>query len=126
LSSLNNRGETTGFYGDSVGTHAFLQDAPEQVISFDFPSVPLETVPGQINDFGIVSGRYAGLQGHGFLFDGKHLVSVDYPNARTGNAFAINDRGQFGGNYRNFLGDTRRAYIATPKTPGANPFAGLD
>jgi hypothetical protein len=102
--------------------HGFLRKPDGSFEVFDFPVVPLDTAVGQINDLGLVAGRYAGLRGYGFITDGDPIFTVDFPNAVTGNAFAINNRGQFGGNYREFLGGPRRAYIATPKV-GENPFA---
>ena len=96
--SLNNHGQTAGLFRDPAGNvKGFIRNADGSFRNIQFPMADAFTYLEQINDLGIAAGEYNITFGHGFLTDGTHFLSLDYPDSVASDVRAINNRGQVGG-----------------------------
>jgi hypothetical protein len=92
----------------------FIRNADSSFRNIQFPMADAFTYLEQINDEGIAAGEYNITFGHGFLTDGTHFLSLDYPDSDASAVRAINDRGQVGGLFLT-PDDRFHAYIAQPE-----------
>jgi hypothetical protein len=97
---FNDRGEIAGnaFYPDG-SVHGFLGNNSSYQI-FDYPSAGLLiTVPGKINNAGILVGEYdatsdlSDVDVHAFLKEGDEVINLDLPATEGTSAVSINNRG---------------------------------
>jgi uncharacterized membrane protein len=106
--SINDRGETAGFYVDRRDrAHGFLRDRKGRFRTIDAPGASevnnslLVNLPGTqvggISDLGQVTGFYTGASGtaRGFLMDRRgEFTTIEVPGASETLAGGINDHGQ--------------------------------
>jgi len=113
--SINNHGQTAGLFRDPAGNiKGFIRDADGSFRNIQFPMADAFTYLEQINDEGIAAGEYNITFAQGFLTDGTHFLSLDYPDSVASDVRAINNRGQVGGLF--LTPDGRfHAYIAHPE-----------
>jgi uncharacterized membrane protein len=112
---FNEKGQIAGnaVYADG-SVHGFLGKARQYEI-FDYPAANLLiTLPGKINDAGIVVGEYdvaplAGTGIHAFLKDGSQVSNIDLPGTDGTGAISINNRGVIVGYY--LLGGVKHGFI---------------
>ena len=101
VTGLNNRGQVSGTYSDSSGSHGFLRNVDGTLISFDAPGGTLST--GDINDAGTIVGRSG--NNNAFLRnpDGTFVVIQPPSGEMSIWGEGINNSGQivgsYGGNY---------------------------
>jgi hypothetical protein len=92
--AINDVGEIAAAAIDTNGNwHCFVGTAKRHRI-FDYPTPNLawSQIMG-LNNHGIAVGSYAqiGLDGHGFVYDGRKFPSFDLPGAKWTNATSINN-----------------------------------
>ena len=87
----------------------------EELISFDYPAPNTVTIPGKLNDAGILVGEYHvapevfGIQVHAFLKDGSQLTDLDLPGTDGTAPWSINNAGVIVGYY--LFGGQRRGFV---------------
>ena len=106
--SINQGGDITGYYTNSVGEFGFVRLASGKLIEFNAP-VFVDTFPMSINRSGQIAG-YGGYypSGIGGLLrnrDGK-FIAVNVPGASDTLPYAINDNGEIIGSYDKSSGAT--------------------
>jgi uncharacterized membrane protein len=137
--AINNAGTVVGAYSD-YAQHGFVYEVSGKFTTFDPPGSIL-TMPGGINDLGVVSGSYydAAYIAHGFRrnWNGT-FATFDVPGSTAGGVYAgvtpvtINLEGQIAGSYSdasngNVLGFIRNTdgsfakFEATPNAPCCVP-----
>jgi hypothetical protein len=99
LSKLNNSGALLGVYdtGNLLSGIPFLVRDGQVTFPGEAPgSAPMQTYAIGLNDFDVVSGTFVDLSGnnHGFLLNGTHYTTVDYPGSSNTAIWTVNDRGQ--------------------------------
>jgi hypothetical protein len=97
---INNRGQITGFFQDSLGAiHGYVADGADFHI-VDFPDASI-TFPGGLSNSGKIAGAYtdAAGKGHGFTLEDGVFTSIDFPGAVFTSIIDINERGDLAGLY---------------------------
>ncbi len=115
--SINDRGEIAGLFRDLGGNvKGFLRNPTDGSFrTIQFPFADGFSYVDQINDLGVMAGEYSiSSVGQGFLTDGTHFLSVDFPNSYASGLRAINSRGEVGGLQIAVPGGPAQAYIASP------------
>lgn len=118
--SINDLDQICGLFMDAGGsTLGFVRNPlMGSFRTIQFPTADTFSYVSQINDVGILAGEYIVRfeQGfppeQGFLTDGTHAFSFDYPNSQSSGLKAVNDLGEVGGFFTDQSGRTQ-AYIAT-------------
>ena len=111
--SINNRSQIAGLFRDPAGNiKGFIREPSDGSFrNIQFPMADTFSYLEQISDQGIAAGEYNVTFGHGFLTDGTHFLSFDYPDSVASGLRAVNSRGEVGGFFSTQDG-TIRAYIA--------------
>lgn len=114
--SINNRGEIAGLFRDSVGNiKGFVRNpADGSFRTVQFPTADAFSFLQQINDWGVAAGIYSIRFEQGFLTDGTHFLSFDYPDSVASGLGAVNNQGEVGGFFITPDGNVH-AYIAQPE-----------
>ena len=100
---VNNLNQIVGVYStDPISGiyHGYFLDSDSTLTSYDFPGA-LSTVPGAINDAGIIVGYYYdGHMSHAFLIQlPSTFISYDVPGAQATQFTGINNNGKICGIY---------------------------
>jgi YVTN family beta-propeller protein len=117
--SINALGQIAGLFQDAAGNaKGFLRNPANGTFrTVQFPFADAYSFVEQINDNAVMAGEYhiSGVE-QGFLTDGTHAFSVDFPNSVASGLRAVNNRGEIGGFAVSTPGGPVQAYIATPRT----------
>jgi hypothetical protein len=130
LSGVSDTGEVVGNYRDSNDiNHPFYEKLGGQAVPFDVPItpdpnasgfLPLQAFAEAVNVAGVIVGEFSdGVRDHGFLYSPRtgEIDQIDVPNAADTLLKAINNRGEIGGWYDEFV-DGRvatHAFVADTK-----------
>lgn len=111
--SINDLDQICGLFMDAGGnTLGFVRNPlMGSFRTIQFPMADTFTYVSQINDVGILAGEYIVRFEQGFLTDGTHAFSFDYPNSQSSGLKAVNDLGEVGGFFSDQSGRIQ-AYIA--------------
>jgi YVTN family beta-propeller protein len=110
--SINNQGQIAGLFRDPAGNiKGFIRNADGSFRNVQFPMADAFTYLEQINDLGIAAGEYSITFSQGFLTNGTHYLSLDYPDSEASGLRAVNNRGEVGG-FFSMRDGAIRAYIA--------------
>lgn len=123
--SINDRGRIAGLFTDPAGNvKGFLHSSVDGSFrTIQFPFADLFSYVEQLNDLGIMAGEYhVSFVEQGFLTDGTHFLSVDFPDSNASGLRAVNNFGVVGGFFSSAPGGPIKAYIAEPRDVGF-PFA---
>jgi hypothetical protein len=115
--SINNRDQICGFYTDPSGnTLGFIRNSDRNSFrTVKFPTADAFSFVEQINDEGTMAGEYRINFEQGFLTQGTHFLSFDFPNSDSSGLRAVNSAGVVGGEFVAIAGGPTQAYIAIPK-----------
>jgi len=113
--SINDHDQICGLFMDSGGnTRGFVRNPQNDSFrTVQFPTADAFSYVAQINNAGILAGEYIVRFEQGFLTDGTHAFSFDYPDSQSSGLRAVNDAGEVGGFFIDQSGRIQ-AYIATP------------
>lgn len=89
---INDAGQIVGFFGNSAGTHGFL-DTGGSFTQIDVPGASGTNAFG-INNAGQIVGSFTDSTGiHSFLYTSGSFTQLNVPGASSAEAFGINDNG---------------------------------
>ena len=114
--SINNQAQIAGLFKDPAGNiKGFVREpADGSFRTIQFPRADAFSYLQQINDWGVAAGEYSIRFEQGFLTDGTHFLSFDYPDSVASGLSAVNNHGDVGGFFITPDGNVH-AYIAQPE-----------
>jgi hypothetical protein len=122
----NDHGAVVGSYTNASGGWGYMYDGTTYT-TISYPGVT-NTVLWDINDTGIMVGRYAFPDGrnHGFVYDGTEFVTLDlpFPTLINSGYTDINNAGKIVGVYADSSG--RRGFLAEPIFANSPPEVTID
>lgn len=96
---INDKGQIVGGFGDSSGSHGFL-DTQNNFTALDVPGAAGSTTAFGINSNGLIVGWHLAYgRRHGFLYNQGAFTTLDFPGAFHTEALGINGQEQIVGYY---------------------------